>query len=160
MSNFIYADNAATTQLSQAAFEAMSPWIRDGYGNPSSIYSIGRESHAAIDKARRQVAQALGCEPGEIYFTSGGSEADNWAIKGTAKNLAPKGKKHIITTNYEHHAVLHTCAALEKEGFTITYLPVDKNGMITPKQVKDAIRPDTAIVSIMYANNEIGTVLP
>lgn len=156
----IYADNAATTKVSRTVFEAMSPWIMENYGNPSSVYSIGRESRAAIDKARRQVADALGCQPGEVYFTSGGSEADNWAIKGTAHSLASKGKKHIITTNYEHHAVLHTCAALEKEGFTVTYLPVDKNGLITPQQVKDAIRPDTAIVTIMYANNEIGTVLP
>lgn len=156
----IYADNAATTKVSRTVFEAMSPWIMENYGNPSSVYSLGRESRAAIDKARRQVSDALGCQPGEVYFTSGGSEADNWAIKGTAHGLAPKGKKHIITTNYEHHAVLHTCAALEKEGFTVTYLPVDKNGLITPTQVKDAIRPDTAIVTIMYANNEIGTVLP
>lgn len=157
---FIYADNAATTQLSPSVFAAMQPWLLDNYGNPSSVYSIGRESRAVIDKARRQVAQALNCQPGEVYFTSGGSEADNWAIKGTVHALASKGKKHIITTNYEHHAVLHTCAALEKEGFTVTYLPVDKNGLITPQQVKDAIRPDTALVTIMYANNEIGTILP
>ncbi|MEG1875277.1 MAG: cysteine desulfurase NifS, partial [Angelakisella sp.] len=146
--------------VSDAVFEAMRPWLLENYGNPSSIYSIGRESHLAVDKARRQTAQALGCQPGEIYFTSGGSEADNWAIKGTAHRLAEKGKKHIITTAFEHHAVLHTCQALEKEGFSVTYLPVDHNGLITPAQVAAAIRPDTALVSIMYANNEIGTVLP
>ncbi|MEG2086754.1 MAG: cysteine desulfurase NifS [Angelakisella sp.] len=160
MEKRIYADNAATTRVSDAVFEAMRPWLLENYGNPSSIYSIGRESHLAVDKARRQTAQALGCQPGEIYFTSGGSEADNWAIKGTAHRLAEKGKKHIITTAFEHHAVLHTCQALEKEGFSVTYLPVDHNGLITPAQVAAAIRPDTALVSIMYANNEIGTVLP
>lgn len=157
MSNIIYADNAATTQISDRVFQAMEPWIRERYGNPSSIYSIGREARAAIDKSRRQVAQVLGCQPGEVYFTSGGSEADNWAVKGTVQRLAPKGKKHIITTNFEHHALLHTCEAL---GFEVTYLPVDRDGLITPEQVRAAIRPDTAIVSIMYANNEIGTILP
>ncbi|MEG1206360.1 MAG: cysteine desulfurase NifS [Angelakisella sp.] len=160
MNKMIYADNAATTKVSSTVYEAMLPWIFENYGNPSSIYRLGREARAAVDKSRRQVATALGCQPGEVYFTSGGSEADNWAIKGTARSLAAKGKKHIITTNFEHHAVLHTCAALEKEGFTVTYLPVDEKGLITPRQVKEAIRPDTALVTIMYANNEIGTVLP
>lgn len=160
MNKIIYADNAATTQVSKRTFEAMKPWLLEKYGNPSSIYSIGREARAAVDKARRQTAQALGCQPGELYFTSGGSEADNWAVKGTAHRLAAKGKKHIVTTAFEHHALLHTCQTLEKEGFSVTYLPVDCNGLITPEQVKSAIRPDTAIVSIMYANNEIGTVLP
>lgn len=160
MNKTIYADNAATTQISETVFEAMKPWILERYGNPSSIYSLGREARAAVDKSRRLVAQALGCQPGEVYFTSGGSEADNWAIKGTAHRLAPTGKKHIITTNFEHHAVLHTCEALAKEGFQITYLPVDKDGLVTPQQVEEAIRPDTALVTIMYANNEIGTILP
>lgn len=160
MSKIIYADNAATTQLGGEVYDAMKPWILENYGNPSSIYSIGRASAAAVDHARRQVAEALGCLPGEVYFTSGGSEANNWAIKGTAHRLAPLGKKHIITTSFEHHAVLHTCAALEKEGFEVTYLPVDHDGLITARQVKDALRPDTALVTIMFANNEIGTILP
>lgn len=160
MSKMIYADNAATTPVSPTVFEAMKPWLLQQYGNPSSIYSLGREARAAIDKSRRQVAEILGCQPGEVYFTSGGSEADNWAVKGTAHRLAATGKKHIITTNFEHHALLHTCEALAKEGFTITYLPVDSHGLVTAEQVGAALRPDTAIVSIMYANNEIGTVLP
>ena len=160
MNNFIYADNAATTKVSDTVFEAMKPWLFEKYGNPSSIYAIGREAHAAVDKARRQVASVLGCQPVEVFFTSGGSEADNWAIKGTVERLKPRGKNHIITTNFEHHAVLHTCAALEKQGYEVTYLPVDEFGLVTPEQVKAAIRPQTAIVSIMYANNEIGTIEP
>ena len=160
MSKLIYADNAATTRVSDNVLQAMLPWLRSQYGNPSSIYSIGREARAAVDKARRQVAEVLHCQPGEVYFTSGGSEADNWAIKGTAHRLFKNGKKHIITTNFEHHAVLHSCQTLEKEGFEVTYLPVDTDGLITPAQVEAAIRPDTALVTIMYANNEIGTILP
>ena len=160
MNKLVYADNAATTQMSASVLEAMKPWLTTGYGNPSSIYSLGREARAAVDKARRQTADALGAQPGEIYFTSGGSEADNWAIKGTARRLASKGKRHIITTNFEHHAVLHTTEALKKEGFEITYLPVDSEGLVSPRQVEDAIREDTALVSIMFANNEIGTIQP
>ncbi len=138
----------------------MMPWLTEGYGNPSSIYELGRTAGFAIEDARKQVAAALGAQPAEIYFTGCGSESDNWAIKGAAHKLAAKGKKHLITTVFEHHAVLHTCAALEKEGFEVTYLPVDRNGLISVQQVADAIRPDTALVSIMYANNEIGTIMP
>ncbi len=160
MKQFVYADNAATTQISKEVLDAMMPWLTEGYGNPSSIYELGRTAGFAIEDARKQVAAALGAQPAEIYFTGCGSESDNWAIKGAAHKLAAKGKKHLITTVFEHHAVLHTCAALEKEGFEVTYLPVDHNGLITAQQVADAIRPDTALVSIMYANNEIGTIMP
>ena len=160
MKQFVYADNAAKTQISKEVLDAMMPWLTEGYGNPSSIYELGRTAGFAIEDARKQVAAALGAQPAEIYFTGCGSESDNWAIKGAAHKLAAKGKKHLITTVFEHHAVLHTCAALEKEGFEVTYLPVDHNGLITAQQVADAIRPDTALVSIMYANNEIGTIMP
>ena len=160
MKQFVYANNAATTQISKEVLDAMMPWLTEGYGNPSSIYELGRTAGFAIEDARKQVAAALGAQPAEIYFTGCGSESDNWAIKGAAHKLAAKGKKHLITTVFEHHAVLHTCAALEKEGFEVTYLPVDHNGLITAQQVADAIRPDTALVSIMYANNEIGTIMP
>ena len=160
MKQFVYADNAATTQISKEVLDAMMPWLTEGYGNPSSIYELGRTAGFAIEDARKQVAAALSAQPAEIYFTGCGSESDNWAIKGAAHKLAAKGKKHLITTVFEHHAVLHTCAALEKEGFEVTYLPVDHNGLITAQQVADAIRPDTALVSIMYANNEIGTIMP
>ena len=160
MKQFVYADNAATTQISKEVLDAMMPWLTEGYGNPSSIYELGRTAGFAIEDARKQVAAALGAQPAEIYLTGCGSESDNWAIKGAAHKLAAKGKKHLITTVFEHHAVLHTCAALEKEGFEVTYLPVDHNGLITAQQVADAIRPDTALVSIMYANNEIGTIMP
>ncbi len=160
MKRFVYADNAATTQISDEVFSAMEYWLKEGYGNPSSIYAKGRDAGHAIEEARKSVASALGAQPAEIFFVGCGSEADNWAIKGTAHKLAAKGKKHIITTTFEHHAVLHTCAALEKEGFDITYLPVNEKGLITAQQVADAIRPDTALVTIMYANNEIGTIQP
>lgn len=166
MKRFVYADNAATTKIAPEVLDAMMPWLTEGYGNASSIYKKGREARLAMENARHQIEKALGVKESrpdygvEIYFTSGGSEADNWAIKGAAKLMAPKGKKHIITTVFEHHAVLHTCAALEKEGFAVTYLPVDKDGLVTAQQVEDAIREDTALVTIMYANNEIGTVQP
>lgn len=160
MNKFVYADNAATTQMSQSVVAAMQPYFVAQYGNPSSVYSIGREARGAVEHARRQVAEALGAQAGEIYFTSGGSEADNWAIKGMARRLASKGKRHIITSNFEHHAVLHTVEALKKEGFTVTYLPVDNQGLISPAQVAEAIQEDTALVSIMFANNEIGTIQP
>ncbi len=160
MKRFVYADNAATTRISDEVFAAMLPWLKEGYGNPSSIYAKGREAGHAIENARKQAAQALVAQPGEIYFTGCGSESDNWAIKGAAHRLAAKGKKHIITTAFEHHAVLHTCAALEKEGFEVTYLPVGEMGVIDAQQVADAIREDTALVTIMYANNEIGTIQP
>ena len=160
MKRFVYADNAATTQISDEVFSAMEYWLKEGYGNPSSIYAKGRDAGHAIEDARKSVAAALGAQPAEIFFVGCGSEADNWAIKGTAHKLAAKGKKHIVTTTFEHHAVLHTCAALEKEGFEVTYLPVSEKGLVTAQQVADAIRPDTALVTIMYANNEIGTIQP
>lgn len=157
---YIYADNAATTRVSERVLNAMLPYFTEQYGNPSSIYKLGRDSLKAIEISREKLAAALGCAPSEIFFTSCGSEADNWAIRSTALRLGEKGKKHIITTAIEHHAVLHTCEYLAKLGFEITYLPVDKLGYVTAQQVKDAIREDTALVTIMYANNEIGTVMP
>ena len=160
MSKTIYADNAATTQVSERVLQKMLPWFTQHYGNPSSIYGIGREGRAAIEEARSQVARAIGADPGEIYFTACGTESDNWAIKGIAKALAPKGKRHIITSSIEHHAVLHTCEALKKEGFRITYLPVDQYGLVSVADVEKAITPETALVTIMFANNEIGTIEP
>ena len=138
----------------------MLPYLREHYGNPSSPYSVGREADLAVIKARGQVAAALNADPSEIFFTSGGSEADNWAIKGAAAKQLKKGKRHLITTAFEHHAVLHSFEALEKEGFAVTYLPVSPDGYVTADQVADAIREDTALVSVMYANNEIGTIQP
>lgn len=157
---FVYADNAATTPVTPAVLEAMTPWLMENYGNPSSIYSIGRTARTAVEKARRQVAAALNAEPGEIYFTSCGTEADNWALKGSMRRWAAKGKKHLITAAFEHHAILHSAKALEKEGFEVTYLPVTPEGLVDPAELEKAIREDTALVSIMLANNEIGTVQP
>ncbi len=157
---FVYADNAATTKVSQRALNAALPYFTEQYGNASSIYSIGMNSARAIAKARTQVADAIGALKGEIFFTSGGSEADNWAIKGAAELGAAKGKKHIVTSIFEHHAVLHTCEYLEKHGFEITYVPIDKMGLVNPEDVRNAIREDTCLVTIMFANNEIGTVQP
>ena len=156
----VYADNAATTAMSQVAIDAMLPYLTSVYGNPSSLHSVGQEAKEALDAARATVAACLGCEPREIYFTSGGSEADNQAIRSAAALGARKGKKHIITTAFEHHAVLHTVQKLEKEGFEVTYLDVKHNHNITAQQVREAIRPDTCLVTVMYANNEIGSVLP
>ena len=156
----VYADNAATTKMSRVAIEAMLPYFDTVYGNPSSLHSVGQEAKEALDAARETVAACLGCEPREIYFTSGGSEADNQAIISAARNGARKGKKHIISTAFEHHAVLHTLNKLEKEGFEVTYLDVSKGHNITAQQVKDAIREDTCLVTVMYANNEIGSILP
>ena len=156
----VYADNAATTAMSQVAIDAMLPYFNKVYGNPSSLHSIGQEAKEALDAARATVAACLGCEPREIIFTSGGSEADNQAIISAARFGARKNKKHIISTAFEHHAVLHTLAKLEKEGFEVTYLDVSNGHNITAQQVKDAIRPDTCLVTTMYANNEIGSVLP
>ncbi len=156
----VYADNAATTQMSQVAIGAMLPYFDKIYGNPSSLHSVGQEAKEALENARARVAKILGCEPREIYFTSGGSEADNQAIISAARNGARKNKKHIISTAFEHHAVLHTLNKLEKEGFEITLLDVKQGHNITAQQVKDAIRPDTCLVTTMYANNEIGSVLP
>lgn len=157
---FVYVDNSATTKVSEPVLKAMMPYLTDYYGNASSIYSIGMESAKAILAARQQVAAALGAKTSEIYFTSGGSEADNWAIKCAADVGAKSGKKHIITTIFEHHAVLHTCEYLEKHGFEVTYLPVDEMGLVHVEDVEKAIRPDTCLVSVMFANNEIGTIQP
>ena len=156
----VYADNAATTAMSQVAIDAMLPYFNKVYGNPSSLHSTGQEAKEALDAARATVAACLGCEPREILFTSGGSEADNQAIVSAARFGARKGKKHIISTAFEHHAVLHTLAKLEKEGYEVTYLDVSNGHTITAQQVADAIRPDTCLVTTMYANNEIGSVLP
>ena len=156
----VYADNAATTRVSQAALNAMMPYFTEVYGNPSSLHSFGQEAKEALENARERIAARLGCQPREIYFTSGGTEADNMAIRTAAALGARTGKKHIISTAFEHHAVLHTLQALEKEGFEVTLLDVSNGHNITAQQVKDAIRPDTCLVTTMYANNEIGSVLP
>ena len=156
----VYADNAATTRMSQTAIDAMIPCFQEVYGNPSSLHSVGQRAKEVLEDCRARVAACLGCEPREIYFTSGGSEADNQAILTAAKNGAKKDKKHIISTAFEHHAVLHVLQKLEKEGFEVTYLDVRHNHNITAQQVKGAIRPDTCLVTVMYANNEIGSVLP
>ena len=157
---FVYADNSATTPMTEHVIEAMLPYMKEHYGNPSSLYAIGQTAHRAITKARGQVAAALGADEREIFFTSGGSEADNWAIKGAAALGAKKGKKHLITSKIEHHAVLHTMAALEKQGFTVAYLDVYENGIVRLEDVEKAITDDTCLVTIMYANNEIGTIQP
>lgn len=159
MTRFVYADNAATTPVLKDVLDEMLPYLGEKYGNPSSLYSLGRESKEAIGTARKKVADALHAQEQEIFFTSGGSEADNWAIRGIASAMAPKGK-HLITTKFEHHAVLHTMKALEKEGFEVTYLDVNENGIVSPAGLASAIRPDTTLVSVMYANNEIGSVQP
>lgn len=159
MRDRIYLDNAATTAVSEEVLQAMLPYFREVYGNPSSIHGTGREAHKAVDLARRQVADAIGATPQEIYFTAGGSESDNWALKGTAFAKRAKGN-HIITSAIEHHAVLHTCKWLEKQGFEVTYLPVDGEGRVDPAEVEKAIRPETILVSVMAANNEIGTLQP
>ena len=156
----VYADNAATTRMSQVAIDAMMPYFTNVYGNPSSLHSAGQEAKEALEDAQARVAKCLGCEPREIYFTSGGSEADNQAIISAARFGARKGKKHIISTAFEHHAVLHTLNKLEKEGFEVTLLDVSQGHNITAQQVREAIRPDTCLVTTMYANNEIGSVLP
>lgn len=154
-------DNAATTPVSKPVLEAMTPYFCEHYGNPSSIfYSVGSEARDALDAARESVAESLGCDASEVFFTSCGSEADNWAIKGTALKFAKQGKKHLITSAIEHHAVLHSMAALEKQGFEVTYLPVDADGFVSPAALEAAIRPDTALVTVMFANNEIGTLQP
>ena len=167
---FVYADNAATTPLSEIAFNAMKPWLTEHYGNPSSLYRMGREAKEAINEARRVVAKCLNAAmpvnekndyaPGEILFTGGGSQADNLAIRGFMHGPSSKGRKHIITSKIEHHAVLYTCEALEKEGYRVTYLNVDKEGRVDLEQLKNELSEDTALVSIMAANNEIGTIQP
>ena len=156
----IYVDNAATTKTSRTAIEAMLPYMDKIYGNPSSLHSVGQAAADALRKAREEAAEVLGCEPNEITFTSGGSEADNQALVSAAAIGARKGKKHIISTAFEHHAIMHTLKKLEKEGFEVTLLDVHENGMVSAQQVADAIREDTCLVSVMYANNEIGSIQP
>lgn len=155
----IYLDNAATTKTAPEVVDAMLPYFSEYYGNASTIYSLGAESKKAMDHARQTIADSLGAKPEEIYFTAGGSESDNWALKATAEAYASKGK-HIITTKIEHHAILHTCEYLEKRGFEITYLNVGRDGLISLDELKAAIRPDTILISVMFANNEIGTIEP
>ncbi|HCL01552.1 MAG TPA: cysteine desulfurase NifS [Lachnoclostridium phytofermentans] len=159
MGKMIYLDNAATTQTRPEVVEAMLPYFYENYGNPSSVYEIATRSRKAVTEARDVIAKTLGCENNEIYFTAGGSESDNWAIKGVAEAYRDKGN-HIITSKIEHHAVLHTCEYLEKLGFEVTYLDVDENGIVKLNQLKAAIRPTTILISIMYANNEIGAIQP
>jgi len=159
MKEIIYLDNAATTAIRREVMEEMLPYFREHYGNPSSIHSVGQDARLAVEKARRQVASAIGAEPGEIYFTAGGSESDNWAIRGVCQKSAGKGK-HIITSAIEHHAVLHTCQAMEKDGYRVTYLPVDEFGRVNPMDVKNKLGEDTAVITVMAANNEIGTLEP
>ena len=155
----IYMDNAATTRVTEPVFEAMRPYFCEIFGNPSSVHAFGREARKAVEQARRQVAAALGAQAGEIYFTGSGTEADNWALRGAAYAQKARGR-HIITTQIEHHAVLHAAEQLEKEGFEVTYLPVDEFGLVRPEELEKALRPETTVVSIMYANNEIGTIEP
>ena len=162
MSRFIYADHAGTTALSQTALAAMTPYFTEQYGNPSSLYRFGQEAKADLERARADIAACIGAKPEEIFFTSGGTEADNWALKGVVELMALKGKTtgHIITSAIEHHALLHTAQHLEKQGYAVTYLPVDELGRVSPADVEAAVRPDTVLISIMAANNEIGTIQP
>lgn len=159
MAKLIYLDNAATTKTAPEVVEAMLPYFTEFYGNPSSVYEFAGKSKAAITKSRETIANALGASENEIYFTAGGSESDNWALKATAEAYANKGK-HIITTKIEHHAILHTGEYLEKRGYEVTYLDVDENGVVKVEELKKAIRPDTILISVMFANNEIGTIQP
>ncbi len=159
MEGFIYLDNAATTKTAPEVVEAMLPYFSEHYGNPSSIYSLGAESKKAVAEARETIAKSLGAANNEIYFTAGGSEADNWALKATAEAYASKGK-HIITSRIEHHAVLHTCGYLEKNGYEVTYVDVDENGILKLDDLRKAIRPDTILISVMFANNELGSIQP
>ena len=159
MEQFVYADNAATTKLSPAVLEAMMPYLTEEYGNPSSLYRFGNHAKRAIEQARKEVADVLGAEPFEILFTGGGTEADNW-VKEIMRSLKARGKNHFITSAVEHHALLHSAQRLQKEGFEVTFIPVDREGQLDPEQVRAAIRPETGLVSIMFANNEIGTIYP
>ena len=159
MEQFVYVDNAATTKLSPVVLEAMMPYLTEEYGNPSSLYRFGNHAKRAIEQARKEVADVLGAEPFEILFTGGGSEADNW-VKEIMRSLKARGKNHFITSAVEHHALLHSAQRLQKEGFEVTFIPVDREGQIDPEQVRAAIRPETGLVSIMFANNEIGTIYP
>ena len=160
MQKKVYVDNAATTRINPAVLEAMMPYMTEKYGNPSSMYTMGFEARAAIEGARAKVAAAIGAAPNEIYFTSGGSESDNWALKSAAAVMAKKGRTHIITAAFEHHAVLHTVNALKRAGAQVTLLPVHEDGIVRVKDFISAIRPETGLCSIMYANNEIGTIQP
>ena len=159
MDQIIYLDNAATTKTSPSVLEAMLPYFSENYGNASSIYSIGAKGKEAITKSRETIAATIGAQPNEIYFTAGGTESDNWAIKAAAEAYGAKGR-HIITSKIEHHAVLHTCQYLEKQGFEVSYIDVDENGILKLDQLEKAIRPDTILISVMFANNEIGTIQP
>ena len=159
MSKFVYADNAATTAMSDTCVKAMLPYFSENYGNPSSLYSVGRSARRGLDEARAKVAKCLNAEPTEIYFTGCGTESDNWALKGIAEAKAAKGK-HIITSSIEHHAITHTLDWLKKQGYEVTYLKADQNGGIDLQELEAAIRPDTILISVMMANNEIGTILP
>ena len=156
----IYADNAATTRVSEAARRAMMAAMEESWGNPSSLYAFGQRAEEALSRARAQIAGCLNAQPGELVFTSGGSEADNQALRSAARTGARQGKKHIISTKFEHHAILHTLRALEAEGFEVTLLDVHADGLVRPEELKSALRPDTALVSVMFANNEIGTIQP
>ena len=157
---FVYADNAATTSVSKTALDAMMPYLTEQYGNPSSLYAFGQKAKEGLEAARKTVAECINAEPREIYFTSGGSEADNQAIVSAAKAGARKGKRHLISTAFEHHAVLHTLKKLEKEGFEVTLLDVHEDGVVRLEDLEAAIREDTALVTIMFANSEIGTIQP
>ena len=156
----IYADHAATTAMSQTAIDVMTRCMREDYGNPSSLYQLGQQAKETLERAREEIAQSIGAKPSEIYFTSGGSEADNQAIRSAALAGRKKGKTHIVSTAFEHHAVLHTLRRLEEEGFEVTLLDVHENGIVRPEEVESALRPETCLVSVMYANNEIGTIQP
>ena len=160
MAKLIYADNAATTPVSPEVISAMAPTFEVAWGNPSSLHAKGREAKALLDDARSRIAKVLGCEAGEIYFTSCGTESDNWAIKGAALRMKAKGRTHIVTSAIEHHAVLNTCAALERQGFTVTYVGVDEDGVVKLDELRAAVTDNTALVAIMYANNEVGTIEP
>ena len=159
MSKQIYLDNAATTQMSDAVKQAMEPYLQENYGNASTAYSIGEDARREIEKSRAVIAETLHVKPSEIYFTSGGSESDNWAVKNIAAAYKKKGK-HIITTKIEHHAILNSCEYLQKLGYDVTYLDVDENGLVSVEELTEAIRPDTTLISVMFANNEIGTIEP
>ena len=160
MSKFVYADNAATTPVSREVIDAMAPCFESIWGNPSSLHSKGREAKDLLDDARSTIAKVFNCLPGEIYFTSCGTESDNWAIKGAALKMRTKGRTHIVTSKIEHHAVLNTCEALEKEGFTVTYVGVDEDGIVNIDELRSAVTDKTALVAVMYANNEVGTIQP
>ena len=160
MARFVYADNAATTPVSREVIEAMTPCFTENWGNPSSLHTKGREAKDILDDARSRIAKVFNCLPSEIYFTSCGTESDNWAIKGAARRLRAKGKTHIVTSKIEHHAVLHTCEALEKEGFEVTYVGVDEYGVLNLDELRAAVNEKTALVAVMYANNEVGTIQP